>query len=253
MKLFSEHPGASISMTGSSGLRECLIELLTNNRITHVLESGTFDGRGSTTFIAESFSVPAYPEVFITIEANWNSWRLAKRNLALFPFVDPVWGTTVTTRDAIEFIQSDDFLHNHEDYPDIFIDNIDDPVRFYTDEIEGKLDGGRAHTSEVRAMSSDRNLYYMGDDLLARYLPDFRGKQPFIILDSAGGIGYLEFITVQRLMQDQPYFLLLDDIHHIKHYRSYRDVRRAPACEIIGVDENEGWMLARMNVNKETS
>lgn len=238
-------------MTGSSYLCACLKELLAHNTITHVLETGTFDGTGSTTIIAESFIAYSPPEMFITIEANWKSWRVARHNLARFPFVEPVWGTTVKARDAVEFIQSDEVLRNHTNYPDIFIDNVDDPVRFYTNEIEGKLGGGVANPDEMRVMSSERFLYYQGDDLLAHHLPDYRNKRPLIILDSAGGIGYFEFLTVQRLMQGQPYFLLLDDIHHIKHHRSYRDVRQDPACEIIGAEEKEGWMLARMNISEK--
>ena len=57
----------------------------------------------------------------MTIEANWVSWRKAKRHLARFPFVQPVWGKTVTTLEALEFLRKDEFLRDHERWEDIVL------------------------------------------------------------------------------------------------------------------------------------
>ena len=43
----------------------------------------------------------------------------------------------------------------------------------------------------------------------------------------------------------EDYLLLLDDINHIKHFRSYRHVKADPRFEVLGVDEREGWLLAK--------
>jgi hypothetical protein len=48
-----------------------------------------------------------------------------------------------------------------------------------------------------------------------------------IFLDSAGGIGYLEYQKVMSLSKDQlnQKVLILDDIYHIKHHRSVLDLK----------------------------
>ena len=53
MKLYSESPGASMRMAESPRLCQVLQDLVMAERITHVLESGTFRGLGSTTRVAE--------------------------------------------------------------------------------------------------------------------------------------------------------------------------------------------------------
>src|SRR5207249_2262859 len=72
-----------------------------------------------------------------------------------------------------------------------------------------------------------------------------RDANPLVLLDSAGGTGWMEFTTLRQTMGDRAYVLLLDDVHHVKHYRSLEHVRRDPSFHIIGLDERHGWMLAR--------
>ena len=119
MKLYSEYAGASISMAKSAILRDLLREIIRTTPVTHVIESGTYDGLGSTTFIAEAFAPIARPDVFLTIEINWHNWLRAKSNLQRFPFVTPVWGRTVPVPRALHFIETDDALRNHREYPDL--------------------------------------------------------------------------------------------------------------------------------------
>ncbi len=84
-----------------------------------------------------------------------------------------------------------------------------------------------------------------GEDLLERYLQKFQTKNPLIILDSAGGIGFLEFSIMQEVMQGHSYLLLLDDINHIKHFRSHQTIKKDPQFSIIKSDEQQGWLLAK--------
>ena len=88
-------------------------------------------------------------------------------------------------------------------------------------------------------------LRYGGEGLLAKFLLEVRDANPLVLLDSAGGTGWLEFTALRQTMGDRPYVLLLDDVHHVKHYRSLEHVRRDPSFEIIALDEHHGWMLAR--------
>ena len=90
----------------------------------------------------------------------------------------------------------------------------------------------------------DRRRRYAGENLLAKSLERVRDERPLVVLDSAGGTGWLEFTTLRETMGARPYVLLLDDVHHLKHFRSLQHVRRDGAFEILGLDEMHGWMLA---------
>jgi len=234
-----------VSMQGSDELRLLLRETLSRQRISHVLETGTYRGLGSTKFVAESFPASSPPEVFVTIEVNWVSWREAKRNLRRFPFVTPVWGRTVAGKTALQFLDSDDALGNPDRYPDVIIDNTTDPLRFYRNEILGGLEGVHKGRRQRIRWLFDRVFSYAGEHLLEKYLVRFQTKSPLIIMDSAGGIGFLEFSILQRVMQRHSYLLLLDDINHIKHFRSYEHIRKDRQFSILGLDESRGWLLAK--------
>ena len=248
MKSYREYPLGSVSMHDSDELRSLLRGAIIRERIRHVVETGTHEGLGSTRFVAESFPSSARLGSFVTIEAGWKSWRRAKRNLRRFPFVTPLWGHTLPLRTAIEFVERDECIRHHERYPDVFIDDVEDPVAFYTRELQRGLDGVPRAIHRRLQYAVDRRLRYSGEDLLARSLVAVRDETPLVVLDSAGGTGWLEFTTLIETMQTRPYVLLLDDVHHLKHFRSLAHVRQDPVFEILGLDESHGWMLAKHEV-----
>lgn len=57
-------------------------------------------------------------------------------------------------------------------------------------------------------------------------------------------MGWLEFQIVRETMGDQPYLLFLDDINHIKHYRSKLAIETSEDFVVYGSDCEEGWMVA---------
>ena len=245
MKAYREYPLWSVSMHDSDELRQLLRDVIVRHRIEHVVETGTHEGLGSTRFVAESFPRGVRPRSFVTIEAGWKSWRRARRNLRQFPAVTPVWGHTLELRRAIEFVERDECIRRHERYPDVFIDDVDDPVGFYTRELKSGLSGAPRGLHKRLAFAIDRRWRYGGEGLLASCLMRVRDERPLVVLDSAGGTGWLEFTTVRETMGTRPYVLLLDDVHHLKHFRSLEHVRHDDAFEILGLDERHGWMLAR--------
>jgi hypothetical protein len=46
-------------------------------------------------------------------------------------------------------------------------------------------------------------------------------------------------------MGNAEYMLLLDDVHHLKHFRSLRDIRINKSFEILALNLEHGWLLAR--------
>lgn len=244
MKPYRDYTLWSVSMHDSDELRQLLREAIVRHRITHVVETGTHEGLGSTRFIAESFPPEAQPKSFVTIEAGWKNWRRARRNLRRFPAVKAVWGHTLDVRSAIDFVERDECIRHHERYPDVFIDDVDDPVSLYTRELKRGLSRPPRGVRERLTFAFDRRWRYEGEGLLAASLLRVRDETPLIVLDSAGGTGWLEFTTVRETMGTRPYLLLLDDVHHLKHFRSLESVRGDRSFEILGLDERHGWMLA---------
>jgi hypothetical protein len=227
----------------SPALRSLLSDTLQSFQPGIAIESGTYNGLGSTTLLAELFQElnPQHPPRIFTLEVSFAHWQSAARNLKKYRHVRPLWGLSVKTEEARRFIQQDPALNHHETEPDIYIDNIDDPVAFYTDEIDGKL----IDPSAIPSPYVKRILYREG--LLPRLLKRYGTKRPLILLDSAGAIGFLEFSVVRELMRDLPDLLLLDDIDHLKHYRSRRAIKADPYFQVLGEAPETGWLLAQHN------
>ncbi|OIR06387.1 hypothetical protein GALL_115770 [mine drainage metagenome] len=243
MKLYSSKPQASITMGISPALRQLLAHTIGAFRPGVVIESGTYVGLGSTTLLAELLqeTFPEHTPRLFTLEVSFAHWQQAARNLRRFRHVRCLWGLSVDRGEARRFILNDPVLNRHESEPDIYVDNVEDPVRFYLDEVDGKLLDPDAVPGDFIRKALFREQW------LPRLLGRYGARRPLVTLDSAGGIGFLEFNTVTRLLKDHPYLLLLDDIDHLKHFRSRRAVHADPCFEVLGEEPETGWLLARHN------
>lgn len=248
MKLYADYAHASIAMVKDDEFVRHLHSIIADKRITHFLETGTFNGLGSTTMIAEAIIKTGVPvEVFYTLERDPFYYHVAKKNLKKYPFVQVILGLSVSEKEAIEFLEKDDFLKNHELYPDIFIDDINDPRAFYINEIKGSLSARNRNPVKLLKRFI-KNLFYptppATDDTLRKIASKIADHKPLILLDSAGGIGYLEFLTVMDVMQNKPFTIILDDTHHIKHWRSRRDILANDRFTVLYDSAEHGRMIA---------
>jgi len=184
MRLYNTHPFASIQMVAD----QAFLAAIPYHDV--MLESGTYIGLGSTAMLAAT-----RPKRLITIESDFSNYEQAVANLAQFPFVEPYWGLSVDRDMALEFIAGNDYSG------DFYVDS-ENPVEFYTREVS------------VRCYK---------ENLLTDLLLPLRDSNPLILLDSAGGIGFLEYSIVRQIMGNKPHTLILDDTHHVKHYRSRLD------------------------------
>ena len=235
-------------MENISLLADSLREEILSGRIDTVIESGTYLGLGSTSTIAQVFADLSRQPEFYTFEASWVNWKKAKKNLEKFPFVNPVWGRSVPLDEAVKFIRNDELLKNHHNYSNIYIDGGNDPVAFYLNEISGGF--GLSRFSFVnkyykKKEETDKPQFFMGENLLRKYLLKFKHRNPLILLDSCGGVGFLEFEILIGTMKDAPFYLILDDINHIKHFRSYEYLKNDPSFRIITLNSDSGWVFAQ--------
>lgn len=247
MKPYSEHAQASIRMVNNPRLQNSIRKLVEENGIDVVVETGTHDGIGSTKMLAEAYSGTLKPRFFYTCELSFSKYKKARKNLKSYPFVQALWGRSVKLAEAIEFIRNDEALQHHEKYPDVFIDRPEDPAAFYIKECQsGFLSRKKAFLKYLDPRYGFMRLtQYQGEDLLRTLLGRHLGDRPLILLDSAGGIGYLEFKIVKEVMRGHAFWLLLDDIHHLKHFRSFSEIQSDPSFQIIDHDAVNGWVLAK--------
>jgi hypothetical protein len=220
MKIYKDYQFASITMLEDKPF----LEALGNFTPSVIVETGTHLGTGSTKMLAS-----LNPRKLYTIECSFVNYSKAKENLKKLSFVECLHGLSVGFEESKEFMT----LNKHIFDDDVFIDDAN-PMEFYTNEIMGMLNGGE-------------QINGMKENLLSEILVKIADENPLILLDSAGGIGLLEFNKVKQIMGDRSYTLVLDDTHHVKHHRSKLEIQQDPSFKIVYNDDIHGRLIAVHN------
>ena len=175
----------------SNEFRDTVKRLVKEYDINEVVETGTFLGTGSTkVFAGEGLNV-------FTIECNPNHITQAVQNLEGLNNVCFVHGLSLKRENLIKGLMSMTF-------PDGGIYDSTRPKVFYTQEVLQPV---------------------LVEDALSLFAKN-ETKQ-LVFLDSAGGVGYLEFIEFMSwpLNIRRNKVLLLDDVTHVKHERSVQSLK----------------------------
>lgn len=224
-----DHGQNLTKVSTESKFASAIKELFTNLKPTKIIETGTYQGEGTTNIIATTLRDLKIPDsTFYTIECNPPNFNAAISNLAasrLLSFVKPIKGISLPrhllpTQEKIE----EDYVHNLE-FNDIFIDH-------------------REH-NRAELYYKETNFEDVPDDLLGKSLKLFNYAPDFVLLDSGGHIGHIEFTYLLRLLQ-APCFIALDDIYHVKHHKSFLQIQSDPRFTMITVsDEKFGFCISR--------
>lgn len=175
----------------SNEFRDTVKRLVKEYDINEVVETGTFLGTGSTkVFAGEGLNV-------FTIECNPNHITQAVQNLEGLNNVCFVHGLSLKRENLIKGLMSMTF-------PDGGIYDSTRPKVFYAQEVLQPV---------------------LVEDALSMFAKN-ETKQ-LVFLDSAGGVGYLEFIEFMSwpLNIRRNKVLLLDDVTHVKHERSVQSLK----------------------------
>ena len=228
-----------------------LNNLAKKNIIKYIIETGTHRGLGSTTMLGNAFKNSSTLVSLNTIEIDYTNFSVAKKNLSHFSFINCCYGCSLDLNEAITYVKKDEAILYHEKYPEIFIDNAKDPINFYVNELEGKLN--ESSDSIIKkflkkllrpSKNSKINPQY---NLLPKLIKEFYNDEMLIVLDSAGGVGHMEFQITDELMKNKAYYLLLDDTHHLKHFRGYDIIKNRGDFSILNASDKNGWVLAYHN------
>lgn len=248
MKDYGTYKFTSVSMNKDMNLIKSLEEIAEKNEIQYIIETGTHRGLGSTTMLSNAFKNSVSLKSLNTIEIDYTNYSKAKKNLAQYPFVTCWYGCSLDLNEAIEYVKNDEAILHHEKYPAVFIDYAKDPVSFYVNELEGRLNdtSNNIFKKILKAILKPSRNFNINPEynLLTTLINKFMNDTLLIVLDSAGGVGHMEFEITDALMKHKSYYLLLDDIHHLKHFRGYEIVKTRSDFKVINASEQNGWVLA---------
>ncbi|HUI10191.1 MAG TPA: glycosyltransferase [Bacteroidota bacterium] len=212
-----------------SAFARAVRSVFSGHRPSKLVETGTFIGKGTTTVIASALRDLGIADArFYSIEVNPGLHAIARKNLeasGLSPFVQLLNGLSVPRR----------LLPGRDDIEDRTVRNVGvEPV--YVD---------HDPSDRVERYFAETDFPDVPDDLLGRVMSIFGGKPDFVLLDSGGHMGFIEFTYLLSLIRGEC-FIALDDIFHVKHQRSFRQMSSDSRFEIItSVREKAGFCIAR--------
>ena len=183
----------------SKEFMECVNYLVNAYNIENIVETGTFDGTGSTKILAQT-KKPVF-----TIECNDALVIRARNNLGLNKNVIVFHGYSLPWQLMVDYL-----------------------ISYDAREFEGKC---RTDVDEYAQIFYLRELIYNSSPLiksdLLRVLTN-NDRTQLVFLDSAGGIGELEvdyFLDNLSAENKANKILILDDIQHVKHYNSVNKLK----------------------------
>jgi ADP-heptose:LPS heptosyltransferase/ubiquinone/menaquinone biosynthesis C-methylase UbiE/glycosyltransferase involved in cell wall biosynthesis/predicted O-methyltransferase YrrM len=191
-----------------------------------IIETGTYLGTGTTTIIAGALeAIGIRDAVFYTIEVNPQNYTRAKEYFAGNKMnVQALNGLSVPRSMLPDRDQIAQRTITDVDYDGIFVDHKEE--------------------NRVELYYGETNFPQIEDDLLCKCLEKFDFRPDFVLLDSAGHIGSIEFDYLIENLQGECY-IALDDIYHVKHHRSFQAIQSDPRFKVVTASKEKfGFCIA---------
>lgn len=211
-----------------------LRELVLSVRPRSVIETGTYLGKGTTRIIATALRDAGLGgTAFFSIECNPAHHQQAQFNLGqagLLPYVRPLLGLSVPRIRLPSLEQIHEETVRNLEGDGIFVD----------------------HKEHERVALYHRETDFPGipEDLLGACLRETGYRPDIVLLDSGGHMGNVEFNYLTEQLQGECY-VVLDDIKHIKHHRSFKQMQADPRFTIVTAsDEKFGFCIAKFTPGK---
>lgn len=173
-----------------------LTEFVAQHKFTKLIETGTMFGTGTTRAILNGLSGDYK---FISIEADPEHFKIAKRNLRGVKGIHLVNGLSIGRPDLPVSISAE--------FPEFVV-----------------VDHQPKNRLELYLKEVGHNVH---DHALNIALAEFDFRPEFVMLDSAGYMGTVEFKYLMDRVKG-PFYLALDDTDHIKHFDTMQYIRNHP-------------------------
>jgi ADP-heptose:LPS heptosyltransferase len=224
-KYFQDRNYSSMSVEGSTRFETELRALFQHLRPQRIIETGTYLGRGTSTIIWNALRDFGIQAEFCTIEVNPEHYRQA---VAYFQVnnmpIRAELGITLPRSKLPDLEQIQAEFVQHRQFEGIYYDHRE---------------------SERAARYFAETDFPVPDDLLHRIMEQYDFQPDFVLLDSAGHVGFAEFQYFLSMVRGECY-LMLDDIYHCKHYRSLQYMKADPRFSLlVESPEKFGFCIAK--------
>ena len=212
-----------------SHFARCIRDTFAKLRPKRIIETGTYLGTGTTLVIARALrELGLEGATFYSIEVNPAHVRRAIENLARHGFVVDILNGLSVPRALLPTVKQIEDAYVRHVLADGLVVDHEEPDR-------------------ARLYHRETDFPNLPDDLLGKSLATFDYRPDFVLLDSGGHLGHAEFrYAIDKLRG--PCVIALDDIHHVKHYQSFRDMRADDRFDVIAASEEKfGFCIARFN------
>ncbi len=225
------------AVNGESQFAIAIRNLFARIKPARIIETGTYTGEGTTKVIASTLRELGIADTcFYSIECNPVNYQRALANLGNSGLLDKVsvlHGLSVPRALLPTLHEIEEKYVTGIEFDDIFVD----------------------HQEKDRALLyfKETDFGNIPDDLLGETLRAFNYRPNFVLLDSGGHMGNVEFNYVLSLLQGEC-FIALDDINHVKHHTSYRQIKGDPRFSLI-TESNEkfGFCIAKFTPETYTN
>lgn len=199
MRIASEIPNYGTEV--AEDLRSKIVELIYSETITKVVETGTYKGTGTTRAVLEGMMKHGFDYEFYSIEVNPKYASEATLNNIHAKGLTVLNGLSI----GRPHLPIDTTFAGVPDH--IIVD----------------------HHPENRQKLYNKEIQFAVPDHMLTYAVTRLNNEPeLVILDSAGHMGLIEFKYLMELLPHHSFYLALDDIGHVKHYKSFELIKSNP-------------------------
>lgn len=227
VRVAADYVRAGTQVEAQSSFGAEIRKLFSEIRPRKIIETGTYLGAGTTTIISRALEALGIRDAVVyTIEVNPQNYARAKEYFAANKMnVQALNGLSVPRSMLPDRDQIARRTITDVDYDGIFVDHKEE--------------------RRVELYHGETNFPQVEDDLLYKCLERFDFRPDFVLLDSAGHIGSIEFDYLIENLQGECY-IALDDIYHVKHHRSFQRIQSDPRFEVITASKEKfGFCIAR--------
>lgn len=212
-----------------SQFARCVQEIFSRVRPSKVIETGTYHGTGTTSIIASAIRDLKIDDAkFISIEVNPKNLAKAQVNLANAAL-------SVDLRNGLSVPR--EMLPTMEQIEAELVRNV----------VKDGLIVDHEEATRAKLYFGETDFSSLEDDLLGKAIAEFDGKPDFVLLDSGGHMGFVEFQYLLSQLRGTCY-VALDDIYHVKHFRSFQAISQDPRFELVAASEEKfGFCIARFS------
>lgn len=205
-----------------------ITEVFSEYKPSKIIETGTYLGTGTTQIIASTIKRLKLNSKFFSIEVNPHNYQSAIQNIkaaGLSDYVTLLNGLSVPRSILPSEVEIKKNTVSNIEFDEIFVDhNENDRVKLYY---------------------AETNFKNVPENLLEKCLVEFAYSPDFVLLDSAGHMGEIEFnFLISRLKKEC--LIALDDIYHIKHHKNFKLMQGDKRFDIItSSKEKFGFCVAK--------